>query len=166
MPDVIRVHAPSGAHAQRLIQSLDGGFTAELQGDGEPVVELTPDAETAAKLIELFDAVGRWLGDGGLAACQVWFGDRSYTLFGTTDGDGNNPSRFLLERTIQLQIALDSRIVIEQAKGVLAERHKITPDEAFARLRRAARNRRVNVHEVASEVVFTAVTGVERIGSA
>jgi AmiR/NasT family two-component response regulator len=56
---------------------------------------------------------------------------------------------------------LDSRIVIEQAKGVLVERHRITPDEAFARLRRAARNRRVRLHEVAGEVVLTAAAGVE-----
>ena len=162
--DVIRVHAPSGAHAQRLVAALDGGFTAKLQDDGEPVVELTPNVETAEKLIELFDALGRWLGEGGLAACPIRFGDRTYTLLATTGGDVNDPAAFLLERTIQLQIALDSRIVIEQAKGVLAERHRITPDEAFARLRRAARSRRAKLHEVASEVVLTAATAGDWIG--
>src|SRR6266511_399854 len=67
--------------------------------------------------------------------------------------------RVLLERTIQLQTALDSRIVIEQAKGILAERHGITPDDAFTRLRRDARSRRMKLHNVAAEVIRTTRNG-------
>lgn len=43
-------------------------------------------------------------------------------------------------RSAQLQHALDRRILIEQAKGLLAERHAIEPTEAFAVLRRHARD--------------------------
>jgi GAF domain-containing protein len=53
----------------------------------------------------------------------------------------------------QLQRALDSRIVVEQAKGVLAERLGIAPEEAFERLRRHARSNHLNVHELACTVV-------------
>ncbi|MEW1922059.1 GAF and ANTAR domain-containing protein [Streptomyces sp. NPDC088360] len=53
----------------------------------------------------------------------------------------------------QLQEALTSRIAIEQAKGVLAERWKCTVDEAFAALRRHARANRLRLSECARQVV-------------
>ena len=40
----------------------------------------------------------------------------------------------------QLQAALNSRVMIEQAKGILAERLQVTPDEAFLLLRQHARD--------------------------
>jgi len=43
-------------------------------------------------------------------------------------------------RADQLQRALNSRIMIEQAKGALAERRHIPPGEAFQRLRSHARS--------------------------
>ncbi|MGW6055415.1 ANTAR domain-containing protein [Streptomyces sp. NPDC055189] len=47
-----------------------------------------------------------------------------------------------LERA-QLRSALSSRIVVEQAKGILAERWHTSPDEAFDALRRYARRHRL-----------------------
>jgi hypothetical protein len=52
----------------------------------------------------------------------------------------------------QLQLALNSRIVIEQAKGVLAERLQISPDDAFEVLRGAARSRNRLLSDLAWEV--------------
>jgi ANTAR domain len=59
----------------------------------------------------------------------------------------------LIERNNQLQEALDSRVSIEQAKGVLAGRFGIDVDEAFGYLRRASRNNRVSLHRLAAGVV-------------
>jgi GAF domain-containing protein len=53
----------------------------------------------------------------------------------------------------QLQIALTSRIVIEQAKGALAERRKISVAEAFAMLRAYARSHNRQLTEVARAVI-------------
>lgn len=53
----------------------------------------------------------------------------------------------------QLQYALDSRVIIEQSKGVLAERYGLTVDEAFELLRRYARSRGLQLHAVADDVV-------------
>jgi transcriptional regulator with GAF, ATPase, and Fis domain len=53
----------------------------------------------------------------------------------------------------QLQTALDSRVVIEQAKGVIAERAGVGVTEAFEVLRRYARSRGQKLREVAAAVV-------------
>jgi len=53
----------------------------------------------------------------------------------------------------QLQFALNSRIVIEQAKGIVAERHKMAMGAAFDVLRRHARNNNLKLTDAASAVV-------------
>ncbi len=58
----------------------------------------------------------------------------------------------------QLEHALRSRVVIEQAKGVLAERLGIDPDAAFMRLRRYARVHGLRLTGVASRVVDGSLT--------
>jgi hypothetical protein len=52
----------------------------------------------------------------------------------------------------QLQTALDSRGVIERAKGALMERERLDDQEAFTHLRRAARSSGRKLTEVAREV--------------
>lgn len=67
----------------------------------------------------------------------------------------------LQERTIQrgesiveqLEGALHSRVLIEQAKGVLAERGSLNMDEAFRRLRAHSRNASVRLTDLAHDVV-------------
>jgi transcriptional regulator with GAF, ATPase, and Fis domain len=61
----------------------------------------------------------------------------------------------------QLQSALNSRIVIEQAKGVLAERRQISVDEAFTLLREHARRHNLRLSDVAREVAEGSVAASE-----
>jgi len=56
----------------------------------------------------------------------------------------------------QLEHALTARIRVEQAIGVLAERHRIQPRQAFEQLRAAARCRGKRVIDIASDVVASA----------
>ncbi|MEW2517771.1 GAF and ANTAR domain-containing protein [Actinacidiphila alni] len=49
----------------------------------------------------------------------------------------------------QLQTALESRVLVEQAKGLLAERWQVSVDAAFTALRRHARARRIRLSDLA-----------------
>ena len=62
------------------------------------------------------------------------------------------------ELATQLQGALDSRRIIEQAKGVLVGRHGISPRAAFEQLRAQARSERRKVTDLCAEVVASATT--------
>ena len=53
----------------------------------------------------------------------------------------------------QLKGALNTRIVIEQAKGIIAERQGVDLEEAFATLRNHARNHNLRLVEVATDVI-------------
>ena len=56
-------------------------------------------------------------------------------------------------RERRLQAALDSRVLIEQAKGILAGRLDCTVDEAFGLLRRHARTHRMKLRDLAGQIV-------------
>jgi hypothetical protein len=56
----------------------------------------------------------------------------------------------------QLEHALAARVVVEQAIGVLTERQRSSPRDAFERLRKVARSRGRKVHDLAKEVVMSA----------
>jgi len=58
----------------------------------------------------------------------------------------------------QLHTALQSRIVIEQAKGILAARCGVTLNQAFEAIRRYARHHRILLRNVARDVIDTGLT--------
>ena len=64
--------------------------------------------------------------------------------------------------TEQLQTALNSRVLIEQAKGVLAERLRLPVDQAFTVLRNGARSHNRRLSELAQAIV----DGSEQLPSA
>ena len=54
-----------------------------------------------------------------------------------------------------LQRALESRAVIDQAKGILMERHKLTADQAFQLLAHVSMQANVKVRAIAEHLVRT-----------
>jgi DNA-binding CsgD family transcriptional regulator len=63
--------------------------------------------------------------------------------------------------TEQLRIALDSRVVIEQSKGMLAEQAQVDVDEGFHRLHNYARANNLRLAEVAEAVISGKLSAAE-----
>jgi hypothetical protein len=71
--------------------------------------------------------------------------------------------RALRERNLlaaQLQAALNSRVIIEQAKGMIAQYLTVTVDDAFQLLRNYAHYHNRKLSEVASDVVERRIPSV------
>jgi len=147
------ITAPTREHAERLAAAIRGDFEVDIRSGGSYTVHVTPLADATDKLVALFNAIGSWLSEAGLASCDVRFSGRGLTILPATVENLGDPTAFLIERSRQLELALTSRIVIEQAKGVLAERHGMAVSEAFELLRREARSARRKIHDVDADVV-------------
>jgi GAF domain-containing protein len=65
------------------------------------------------------------------------------------------------EDLTQLRIVMMSRASIEQAKGILMERHKIKEDEAFTVLTHASQRTNTKLRDVAAELVRTGTLASE-----
>jgi GAF domain-containing protein len=63
--------------------------------------------------------------------------------------------RSAVEQAGHLQRALDSRAVIDQAKGILMERFKLSADQAFSALAKVSMEANVKVRDVAARFVET-----------
>jgi hypothetical protein len=74
---------------------------------------------------------------------------------GADESDAGQAAR-LAVTVAQLEHALAARVRVEQSIGVLAERHRIAPRQAFDLLRQAARTRGQKVVEIAEAVVNSA----------
>lgn len=150
----------TGEHRVREAQDLQPEPKAGLDGTGEmaaisddAVVRRTkdgwrvggddvPDLTSAMILADLL-AAEQGGADGQLARKPA--------------GDQQAGETGRLRATVsQLEHALLARVRVEQAIGVLAERHRIKPRQAFEQLRTAARNRGRKVIDIASDVVASA----------
>jgi hypothetical protein len=144
----IRIEASKRPHAESL-QSVLTDFSPELVKIGRSwQVEIHSGPETRA-VLELFHTLGSWLEREQRSSLTLHVDERAYTLLRPGDGKPDGSTEFLLERIAQLQTALDSRVVIERAKGVLAGRYGISVDEAFEALRQAARSTRTELRSLA-----------------
>jgi len=72
---------------------------------------------------------------------------------GSVGSDVEKRLAALETENVQLRTALDSRIIVEQAKGAISVRCDVSIETAFEMLRGLARSQRRNIHEYAAEVV-------------
>ncbi|MGO9083440.1 MAG: GAF and ANTAR domain-containing protein [Streptosporangiaceae bacterium] len=160
----------------------DEGPCLDSYRTGEPVV--VGDISAARARWPRFAAAAQEMGFAGVHAIPMRLRDQvigTLNLFrGAPDGLDPAVARaaralvdvatigILQERAVrqqevaasQLQVALNSRVMIEQAKGILAERLRSTPDEAFLMLRRHSRDHNHPLTQLAGDVIRgTAIIG-------
>jgi ANTAR domain len=128
-----------------LAHGVRGVLTVRVEARGRPAAAFSLTTATPR----------RWsdseVGDGLIAASVLGrllqAGDAAHAMAGLAE---------------QLQRALDSRTVIEQAKGVLIERQDVSAEAAFELLRTAARASRRRLVDVAAEVLAERATHADR----
>lgn len=97
--------------------------------------------------LNLLGGVPGALDDAGLVEAQAL---ADVATIGILQHRAASEQRLLAQ---QLQYALQSRILVEQAKGVLAEHARVGMDDAFAALRRYARDHNDRLVDVADALV-------------
>jgi GAF domain-containing protein len=102
--------------------------------------------------LNMFGATSRSLSDADLRLAQAL---ADAATIGILQQRAVHRTSVLAE---QLQLALNSRVGIEQAKGVIAERHRVSMDVAFEALRRHARDNNLKLHDVAGGVISGDIT--------
>jgi ANTAR domain len=133
-------------------EAAAGGDLAPGQDDAEAVVRRTKDGWRVGG-DEVSDLTSAMILADLLAAEQG--GTDGLTRKPAPEPQGGETGK--LRATVsQLEHALLARVRVEQAIGVLAERHRIKPRQAFEQLRTAARNRGRKVIDIASDVVASA----------
>ena len=102
---------------------------------------------TTLGALNLYDVEPRQWSEADLARARV--------LADMATGYVVNASQLQKERRTneQLQQAVENRLVIEQAKGILAAHHGISVNQAFERLRAHARNHNATIRAVADAIV-------------
>jgi GAF domain-containing protein len=97
--------------------------------------------------LDLFTAIPRAWDDSEVAAAHAYAGVVASLLGSAVAAHASS------RLANQLQAALDSRVLIEQAKGVLMASEKVDAQTAFNRLRHMARSTSRPLPEVAREVI-------------
>ncbi|WP_028925486.1 GAF and ANTAR domain-containing protein [Pseudonocardia acaciae] len=180
---------PAAGQLTRLLQQLGEGIgSAAIWSGRDTAIE---DLTTSAR-VDLAEAAGRvglpvtaavaLRGSGGLIGCLQLFGSGPHALterlladlapFAEVLGtalDNAEAYQHSAGLVAHLTAALDDQRPIEQAKGMLTERHQIDLDAAYRMLREQARRRNMTVHAVAAEQVaasYKAATPVPEQGGA
>ncbi|MEV6753903.1 GAF and ANTAR domain-containing protein [Streptomyces sp. NPDC051214] len=124
-------------------------FAAQAKEAGYTMTQVLPlrQGDQAVGTLNLFQARPQVMGPDEIALAQALADVATIAILQRRSLEQSETERG------QLQEALVSRIAIEQAKGVLAERWKCTVDEAFAALRRHARANRLRLADCARQVV-------------
>jgi hypothetical protein len=135
--------APSGRHTGGLPEAPRGEVVIRRTSTGWRV-----DGPFPALPTDTVDDLAHALTLADLLAGEAIPGPRP-----TRPADGLDELARLRASVRQLEHALASRVIVEQAIGVLAERWRMAPRDAFEQLRRVTRSHGVRIHDLAKLVI-------------
>jgi PAS domain S-box-containing protein len=154
---------PTGSLARRVMDSREALLVEDLSsvaqtdearnlGLGPAMVAPIVSGETVLGVLFVVARAGSRPYDRDSLALVETFAERAglALAIGEARAEAERHQRRL---AAQLQRALDSRIIVEQAKGVIASVRSITPNEAFEQLRAYARSHNQDIHGVAQAIV-------------
>lgn len=132
-------------------------FTPEALTSGFVSVHALPMRlrDSVIGVLNLFHAAPRHLTKADIDAAQAFADIATIAIL---------QHRAALEARVlneQLNHALNSRVVIEQAKGVISERENLDMDAAFSRLRSHARNHNRRIADLAAAIVAGTLSSSE-----
>jgi GAF domain-containing protein len=107
-----------------------------------------PAAQLAAGLNVYAPVAGAFTAEHRHAVAQL----AAYAAVALANLDALQDAR---DQAANLQAAMESRAAIEQAKGILIERFKVTPDQAFRLLTAVSMNTNRKVRDLAEQLVLT-----------
>jgi ANTAR domain len=161
----VRIENSSRAHAESLRVRLADYKPELVQQDGVWQVEVRL-GELGTLLVKLFDSIGSWLDSEQVDSLLLHFDQRQYTLLRPSKERLQDSNSFLLERVAQLETALRSRIVIEQAKGIIARALGVRIDQAFSVLRKSARDRGMKLHDLSARITSSPMQAEQTLAGA
>jgi hypothetical protein len=143
-----------------------GAGRGPLEPDVAPATDsASGEHETRAHVVTVYRTAAGWRVGGeelpdlvsAMVFADLLANDLPSSARPTTDGGalgtGDAETARLKVTIAQLEHALAHRVRVEQAIGVLTERHRLPPRQSFELLRTAARSRGRRVQELADEVL-------------
>jgi hypothetical protein len=160
----------AGAERPGRLATTGGADKATGRGDGATARPVTiavtrpgaaaadaAAADTAARAGAAADTAARAGAAAGAGAAAASPAGAGAARDAAAGDEGSHEEAQRLRVTVsQLERALAVRIRVEQAIGVLAERHRVRPRQAFEQLRSAARARGQRVIDIAGDVIASA----------
>jgi transcriptional regulator with GAF, ATPase, and Fis domain len=125
--------------------------TAAAHGIGSSLSVPLPFQSTSIGALNIYASTPHAYGEDDCAVAQ-----RVASWIALAISNANAAAQ-TMEEVEHLQTAMKSRRVIEQAKGILMERYRVTEDQAFTLLTHASQNNNVKLRDIADELVTTGV---------
>ena len=156
------LHAASTGELVEIIDARtetrwpDYARTAWERGSGSSLSVPLPIQERVAGALNVYAREPHAFDDEARAAAQRF---APYAAVAVA-----NMHAYLSARTMadNLQVALESRAVIDQAKGILMERHKLTADQAFQAMAAVSMRANRKVRDIAEQLVRTGEFQLDR----